>query len=135
MERTLSCECNSAYVASFAHLSFGRTGEMGNAYVTGLQSGSRRNVSSTATARMAATCKHFAAFGSPQGGLLVACYFDRRASYWTSFNRNLAQVSGGERELRTNFLRPFERACVQALSIMTAYSSYDGIPAVSNYRM
>lgn len=46
-----------------------RTGEMGHAYVTGLQSGRRRNVSSTANARMAATCKHFAAFGSPQGGL------------------------------------------------------------------
>ena len=44
---------------------------MGLAYVTGLQSGHRRNVSSTAIARMAATCKHFAAFGSPQGGLYV----------------------------------------------------------------
>lgn len=45
---------------------------MGHAYVTGLQSGRRRNTSSTAIARMAATCKHFAAFGSPQGGLYVA---------------------------------------------------------------
>ncbi|KIJ33408.1 glycoside hydrolase family 3 protein [Sphaerobolus stellatus SS14] len=90
------------------------TGEMGHAYVTGLQSGSRRNTSSTAIARMAATCKHFAAFGSPQGGL------------------NIAQVSGGERELRTFFLKPFNRACIDSMSIMTAYSSYDGIPAVSN---
>ncbi|KAF8588906.1 glycoside hydrolase family 3 protein [Ramaria rubella] len=90
------------------------TGEMGHAYVTGLQSGRRRNASSTATARMAATCKHFAAFGSPQGGL------------------NIAQVSGGERELRNFFLKPFNRACVDSLAIMTAYSSYDGIPAVSN---
>ncbi|KAJ7620968.1 glycoside hydrolase superfamily [Roridomyces roridus] len=90
------------------------TGEMGNAYVTGLQSGRRRNASQNAIARMAATCKHFAAFGSPQGGL------------------NIAQVSGGERELRTQFLKPFNRACLDALSIMTAYSSYDGIPAVSN---
>ncbi|KAF8996334.1 glycoside hydrolase [Cyathus striatus] len=80
------------------------TGEIGNA----------RNASSTAIARVAATCKHFAAFGSPQGGL------------------NLAQVSGGERELRTMFLKPFDRACLDALSIMTAYSSYDGIPAVAN---
>ncbi|KAF8169053.1 glycoside hydrolase [Mycena galopus ATCC 62051] len=92
------------------------TGEIGNAYVTGLQSGKRRNASSTAIARMAATCKHFAAFGSPQGGI------------------NLAQVSGGERELRTEFLKPFDRACVNSLAIMTAYSSYDGIPAVSNSR-
>lgn len=45
------------------------TGEIGNAFITGLQSGKRKNASSTATARMAATCKHFAAFGSPQGGL------------------------------------------------------------------
>ncbi|TDL14551.1 glycoside hydrolase [Rickenella mellea] len=90
------------------------TGEMGNAYVTGLQSGSRRNTSSSAIARMAATCKHFAAFGSPQGGL------------------NLAQVSGGERELRTTFLKPFNRACLNSLSIMTAYSSFDGIPAIAN---
>ncbi|TCD71921.1 hypothetical protein EIP91_000053 [Steccherinum ochraceum] len=90
------------------------TGEMGHAYVTGLQSGRRRNTSSTAIARMAATCKHFAAFGSPQGGL------------------NIAQVSGGERELRTMFLKPFNRACVESLAIMTAYSSYDGIPAIAN---
>ncbi|THH02237.1 hypothetical protein EW026_g637 [Hermanssonia centrifuga] len=90
------------------------TGEMGHAYVTGLQSGRRRNTSPTAIARMASTCKHFAAFGSPQGGL------------------NIAQVSGGERELRTMFLKPFNRACVESLAIMTAYSSYDGIPAVAN---
>lgn len=45
------------------------TGELGYAYVHGLQDGSRRNTSSTAIARVAATCKHFAAFGSPQGGL------------------------------------------------------------------
>ncbi|XP_006457607.1 hypothetical protein AGABI2DRAFT_213076 [Agaricus bisporus var. bisporus H97] len=91
------------------------TGELGYAYVHGLQDGSRRNASTTATARMAATCKHFAAFGSPQGGL------------------NIAQVSGGERELRTTYLPPFKRACLDALSIMTAYSSYDGIPAVANH--
>jgi beta-glucosidase len=90
------------------------TGEMGHAYVTGLQSGRRRNTSDTAIARMAATCKHFAAFGSPQGGL------------------NLAPVSGGERELRTMYLKPFQRACMDSLSIMTAYHSYDGVPAVSD---
>ena len=47
---------------------------MGTAYVTGVQSGRRRNVSSVAIARVAATCKHFAAFGDPQGGLFVV-YF------------------------------------------------------------
>ncbi|KAG6815763.1 hypothetical protein H0H87_011547 [Tephrocybe sp. NHM501043] len=90
------------------------TGEIGHAFVTGMQSGTRRNTSSTAISRVASTCKHFAAFGSPQGGL------------------NLAQVSGGERELRTEYLRPFSRACLESLSIMTAYSSYDGIPAIAN---
>ncbi|KAF8874876.1 glycoside hydrolase family 3 protein [Gymnopilus junonius] len=90
------------------------TGEIGNAYVTGLQSGRRRNASETAIARVSATCKHFAAFGSPQGGL------------------NIAQVTGGERELRTMFLRPFNRACVNSLAIMTAYSAYDGVPAIAN---
>jgi hypothetical protein len=93
-----------------------RTGEMGYAFVTGMQSGRRRNASSTATARMAATCKHFAAYGSPQGGL------------------NTAPVHGGERELRTMYLPPFLRACVQggALSMMTAYSSYDGVPVIAD---
>ncbi|KAJ7200973.1 glycoside hydrolase superfamily [Mycena rebaudengoi] len=90
------------------------TGEIGRAYVTGLQSGKRRNASSTAIARVAATCKHFTAFGSPQGGI------------------NTAQVSGGERELRTQYLKPFQRACLDSLAIMTAYSSYDGIPAAAN---
>ncbi|KAG5633968.1 hypothetical protein H0H81_004130, partial [Sphagnurus paluster] len=90
------------------------TGELGNAFVTGLQGGKRRGAGQNAIARMAATCKHFAAFGSPQGGL------------------NLAQVSGGERELRTSYLKPFNRACLNALSIMTAYSSYDGVPAIAN---
>ncbi|KAI0333361.1 glycoside hydrolase [Cubamyces sp. BRFM 1775] len=90
------------------------TGEMGLAYVSGLQSGRRRNASSSAIARMASTCKHFAAFGSPQGGL------------------NIAQVTGGERELRSAYLKPFNRACVESLAIMTAYSSYDGIPAIAN---
>ncbi|KAF7320669.1 Glycoside hydrolase family 3 protein [Mycena chlorophos] len=85
------------------------TGEMGTAYVPGVHGGRRQNI---LRARVAATCKHFAAFKLPQGGL------------------NIAQVSGGERELRTNFLKPFNKACVDSLAIMTAYSSYDGFLAV-----
>ncbi len=50
------------------------------------------------------------------------------------FFRNTAQVSGGERELRATYLKPFNRACLESLSIMTAYSSYDGIPAIANTR-
>lgn len=90
------------------------TGTMALAYVEGVQAGSRRNTSSTAIARMAATCKHFAAFGSPQGGL------------------NCAPVAGGERELRSIYLPPFKKACLESLAIMTAYSSYDGVPAAGN---
>lgn len=61
------------------------------------------------------------------------CGFDR-VCY--NFVRNLAPVEGGERVLRSTFLPPFERACVEAgaLSIMTAYSILDGVPAVSNAR-
>ena len=46
------------------------TGEMIHAYVTDLQSGRQRDTSATAIARVASTCKHFAAFGSPQGGFV-----------------------------------------------------------------
>lgn len=47
---------------------------------------------------------------------------------------NIAQVTGGEREMRSTYLKPFNRACVESLAIMTAYSSYDGIPATANTR-
>jgi len=89
-------------------------GILGKAYVDGMQTGRRRNVSSTAIAKVAATCKHFAAFGTPHGGL------------------NTAPVVGGERDLRTMYLPPFRRACLDALSFMTAYSAYDGVPAVAD---
>ena len=50
--------------------------------------------------------------------------------------RNLAPVEGGERALRSIYLPPFQKACVESgsLSIMTAYSSYDGVPVVSDAR-
>lgn len=51
-------------------------------------------------------------------------------------DRNLAPVEGGERAMRTIYLPAFQKGCVNAgaLAIMTAYSSYDGVPAVSNSR-
>ncbi|KAI1208611.1 glycoside hydrolase family 3 protein [Annulohypoxylon truncatum] len=81
------------------------TGELAHAYVKGLQSG---NVS--------AMVKHFAAFASPEQGL------------------NTAPVHGGERELRTTYLPSFKRAIIDggAFSIMSAYHSYDGVPAVAD---
>ena len=50
---------------------------------------------------------------------------------------NLAPVHAGPRQLRTMYLPPFERACIEtgALSIMTAYSSRDGVPVVADKGM
>ena len=83
-------------------------GEMAYSYVLGLQS---QNVS--------AMVKHFAAFSAPEQGL------------------NTGPVHGGERELRTTWLPSYKRAIIdaQAYAIMSAYHSYDGIPAVSDYHM
>lgn len=83
-------------------------GEIAYSYVKGLQAG---NVSSTV--------KHFAAFASPEQGL------------------NTGPVHGGERELRTTYLPSYKRAIIDAgaYSIMTAYSSYDGIPSVADHHL
>ncbi|RDI87940.1 hypothetical protein Vi05172_g2122 [Venturia inaequalis] len=81
-------------------------GEMAYSYVKGLQAG---NVS--------AMVKHFAGFSAPEQGL------------------NTGPVHGGERELRSTWLPPFKRAIIDAgaYSIMSAYHSYDGIPAVADH--
>lgn len=80
-------------------------GEFGYAYVRGAQS-----------VGVSAMVKHFAAFGITEQGL------------------NTGPAHGGERELRTTFLPGYRRAIMDgnAFSIMTAYHSYDGIPAVSD---
>lgn len=68
---------------------------------------------------MSATIKHFAAYASPEQGL------------------NTGPVHGGERELRTTYLPPYKRAIIDAgaYSVMTAYSSYDGVPLIANYHI
>ncbi|CAG8954644.1 hypothetical protein HYFRA_00004565 [Hymenoscyphus fraxineus] len=83
-------------------------GEIGYSYIKGLQGG---NVS--------AMVKHFAAFGVPEQGL------------------NTGPVHGGERELRTTYLPSYKRQIIDggAYSIMSAYSSYDGIPLVANHHI
>lgn len=80
-------------------------GELAYSYVRGLQAGG-----------VAAMVKHFAAFATPEQGI------------------NTAPVHGGERERRTTYLPPFRRAIIDAgaVSIMSAYHSYDGIPAVAD---
>ncbi|WP_129713729.1 glycoside hydrolase family 3 N-terminal domain-containing protein [Pedobacter sp. SYP-B3415] len=79
---------------------------MGKAVVKGFQGTdlkSGRNVVST--------LKHFAAYGTPDGG------------------QNGGSVSLGRRDLLENFLPPFEAAVrAGAGSVMTAYSSIDGVP-------
>ncbi|KAH6855526.1 glycoside hydrolase superfamily [Chaetomium sp. MPI-CAGE-AT-0009] len=80
-------------------------GEFAHAYVKGAQS-----------AGVSAMVKHFAAFGVTEQGL------------------NTGPTHGGERELRTTYLPAYRRAIIDGgvYSIMTAYHSYDGIPAVSD---
>lgn len=81
-------------------------GEMGYAFVKALES---QNVS--------AMVKHFAGFSAPEQGL------------------NTGPVHGGERELRTTWLPSFHRAIIDggATSVMSAYHSWDGVPAVADY--
>lgn len=81
------------------------TGEIAYSYVKGLQS---LNVS--------AMVKHFAASSEPEQGL------------------NTGPVHGGERELRTTWLPSYKRAIIDAgaYAIMSAYSSYDGVPQVAD---
>ncbi|KAJ5812247.1 hypothetical protein N7474_008548 [Penicillium riverlandense] len=83
-------------------------GEIGFQYTVGIQS---LNVS--------ATVKHFAGYSQPEQGL------------------NTGPVQGGERYLRTTWLPSYKRAIVDAgvWSIMSAYHSYDGIPAVADYHL
>lgn len=78
---------------------------MGVAYVRGLQGPDLRE-------GLAATGKHFAAHGMPEGGL------------------NWAPVHVGPREFREVFLFPFEAVVQEAglATIMNAYHELDGVP-------
>ncbi|ACU60341.1 glycoside hydrolase family 3 N-terminal domain-containing protein [Chitinophaga pinensis] len=80
--------------------------EMGTAFIKGYQS-----------FNITCTPKHFVAHGSPSGGL------------------NCANVSGGERDMRSLYLYPFRKviANTNPLSVMSCYSAYDGV-AVSGSR-
>ncbi|MDW7658794.1 MAG: glycoside hydrolase family 3 N-terminal domain-containing protein, partial [Bacillota bacterium] len=77
------------------------TATMGVAYIKALQSEG-----------VASSPKHYVAHGSPEGGI------------------NLAPVHCGERELRDTMLAPFAAAFTEAgaMSVMPAYSEWDGIP-------
>ncbi|KAK4569433.1 hypothetical protein LTR86_003196 [Recurvomyces mirabilis] len=81
-------------------------GEIAYSYIQGVQD---LNVS--------AMVKHYAAYSNPEQGL------------------NTGPVHGGERELRTTWLPSYKKAIIDAgaWSIMSAYSSYDGVPQVADY--
>lgn len=99
----------------------GSTGELALAYVKGLQSG---NVS--------AMVKHFVRVLALSK---INIYSRRKAAFATPEQGiNCGPVHGGERELRTTYLPPFRRAIIDggALSVMSAYHSYDGVPAVAD---
>jgi beta-glucosidase len=82
---------------------------MGVAYIRAMQ-GPGPDVTGD---HLVCTPKHYAAHGSPEGGL------------------NISPVPGGLRDLYMTYLPPFKAAVVEAgaLSIMPAYSEYDGVPA------
>ncbi len=86
------------------------SGEMGAAMVRGLGGGDLSLPYSTI-----ATLKHFIAYGVSEGG------------------QNGARSIVGPRELKQVFLQPFRRVITDgALSVMTSYNSYDGVPCTSN---
>ena len=82
---------------------------MGVAYIRGMQG----EGPAIDREHLICTAKHYAAHGSPEAGV------------------NLAPVEGGPRLLRSVYLPPFQAAVREAgvLSVMPAYSEYDGIPA------
>ena len=82
---------------------------MGVAYIKGMQ-GPGPTIDSR---HMLCTPKHYAAHGSPESGI------------------NLAPVPGSLRDLYTLYLPPFKAAVTEAgaLSVMPAYSEFEGVPA------
>jgi beta-glucosidase len=68
---------------------------------------------------VAATLKHFAGHGQPEGG------------------RNIAPVNYSEREFREGPLYPFEMAVTKAhaRSIMASYNEWDGVPNHVNHKL
>ena len=84
--------------------------KMGAAEVSGLGGGDLSKPYATLS-----TLKHFIGYGTTEGGQ----------------NGNPSVL--GERDLKQNFLRPFQEAVgAGALSVMTSYNSIDGVPSTGN---
>jgi len=81
------------------------TSKMGVAYINGIQ---KNNV--------AATVKHYIAYGCPEGGI------------------NIAPAHIGEREIRETMLEPFKSAIQDSkvMSVMPSYNEIDGVPVHSS---
>ncbi len=86
------------------------TGEMGVAFLKGMQGDTLSDKS-----HIASTLKHFAAYGTPEGG------------------HNGAPANFGKRTLFSDYLPPFRKAVKNgAASVMTSYNSIDGVPCSGN---
>lgn len=91
-------------------------GEIGCAFVTGMQGNSRETKNRLEFNKVMCTAKHFAGYSVPAAGL------------------NMAPASIGEREMRSLYLLPFEMAVKKGnvYAIMPSYNEVDGIPAHLN---
>jgi len=91
-------------------------GQMGSAFVKGMQGDPAQTKIGIAANSVMCTGKHFAAYSKPIAGI------------------NLAPADIGERELRSMFLPPFKEAVQNAniYAIMPSYNEIDGVPAHSN---
>jgi beta-glucosidase len=88
---------------------------MGMAAIFGLQ-GRGETIDSE---HVAVSLKHFAGHGQSEGG------------------RNIAPLSFGDREMRTNHLYPFEMAVkvAHAHSVMASYNEWDGVPNHASHKL
>lgn len=91
-------------------------GQLGSAFVRGMQGDPLHTRQSFAFDKVMCTGKHFAAYSKPLAGV------------------NIAPAEIGERELRSMFLAPFKDAVQNAnlAAIMPSYNEIDGIPAHSS---
>ena len=90
--------------------------EMGKAYVTGVQGEPEITKNHIPENHLICTAKHFVAYSMPQAGI------------------NLGPAVVGERDLRSLYLMPFEKAVKEAnvYSIMPGYQEVDGVPVHAN---
>ncbi len=91
--------------------------EMGKAFVIGMQGKPEQTRTGIPAGKLMCTAKHFAGYSLPWAGI------------------NLAPASLGEREMRTLYLYPFEKAVKEAnvYSVMPSYNEVDGVPAHANH--